>query len=49
MLDYGRMRRVLLIVGAPMKKHDGGERTGIDGLVNASWQLDFMVLVLHWH
>jgi hypothetical protein len=49
MLDHGRMRWVLQIVGAPMKKYDGRERTGIDGLVNASWQLNFMVLVLHWH
>jgi len=48
-LDHGRMRRVLLIAGAPMKTYDGRERTGIGGLVKATWQLDFMVLVLHWH
>jgi hypothetical protein len=31
------MLRVVLIAGAPMKKYDGRERTGIDGLVKANW------------
>jgi hypothetical protein len=49
MLDHVRMRRVLLIAGAPMKKYDGRERTGIGGLVKATRQLDLMILGLHWH
>ena len=49
LFDHGRMRWVLLTAGAPMKKYYGRPRTGIGGLVKASWQLDFMALGLHWH